>query len=263
MIGLTDLEVYNSSLNKTEESYKFELYKNPDKKSGGITYEKVRDEIERDLDNSDLTATDLHGDIIGPNITEEYREQLRKRMRDDNYMKISANYNRSIFQDFKGFLRTETDWVEDDIKLVLDENNSSSITYEITPGIYTFKDLSEALPNLLQPEYDLFNNIVGFEFALITMKTKLVVRPDIIARRNDEKLFFSAILGFNPHWDYKHYNEYISQKNVNLSSTNKMLLKCDVINGSVVDGLRKPIFNSFVLDKPSGYKVFCEPETIQ
>ena len=39
-------------------------------------------------------------------------------------------------------------------------------------------------------------------------------------------------------------------------------MKCDVIVGSVVDGVRKPILYSFVLDKKPGYKVFCEPETI-
>ena len=39
-------------------------------------------------------------------------------------------------------------------------------------------------------------------------------------------------------------------------------MKCDVIDGSVVDGVRQPILYSFVLDKPSGYKVFCESETI-
>ena len=43
---------------------------------------------------------------------------------------------------------------------------------------------------------------------------------------------------------------------------NKIHLKCDVIDGSVVDGVRQPELNSFVLDKKPGYKVFCEPETI-
>ena len=40
-------------------------------------------------------------------------------------------------------------------------------------------------------------------------------------------------------------------------------MKCDCIDGSIQDGLRQPILFSFVLDKPSGYKVFCESETIQ
>ena len=74
--------------------------------------------------------------------------------------------------------------------------------------------------------------------------------------------FFSTILGFTPGWDYKHYNQYLSQKIVNLSSTSKIHLKCDAIDGSVVNGIRQSILSSFVLDKPSGYKVFCEPETI-
>ena len=63
--------------------------------------------------------------------------------------------------------------------------------------------------------------------------------------------------------DYKNYNEYISQKNANLSTTNtnKFHLNCDIIEGSVVNGVRQPLFFSFVLDKPSGHKAFCEPET--
>ena len=94
------------------------------------------------------------------------------------------------------------------------------------------------------------------------MKTKLFVQSGIIAIRFDEKSFFSTILGFTAGWDYKHYNKYTSKKIVNLGSKNKIHLKCDVIDGSVVDGIRQPILYSFVLDKPSGYKVFCEPETI-
>ena len=64
MLGLTDLEVYNSTFIITRHNNKFELYKFPDEKSGGITYEKVRDEIERDLDFSNITAVDLQDDII-------------------------------------------------------------------------------------------------------------------------------------------------------------------------------------------------------
>ena len=78
VIGLVDLEVYNSIFNITEENNKFELYKFPDEKAGGVTYEKVRDEIERDLGISDITATDLQDDIIGPIIFDEYREQVTK-----------------------------------------------------------------------------------------------------------------------------------------------------------------------------------------
>ena len=264
MIGLTDLEVYNSIFNITEENNKFELYKFPDEKAGGVTYEKVRDEIEKDLDIEDITAEDLQDDIIGPIIIEEYEEQVTKRMNDEQYMNILAIYTSSVFQDFESFLRTQIDLVEDDIKLVLDEYNYNSnfVTYKLERGIYSYRDMAEALYYILQSEYPSSGSEILIRLDDITRKTKLVVRSGIIAIRFDEKSFFSTILGFTPGWDYKHYNQYLSQKIVNLNSTNKVHLKCDAIDGSVVNGIRQPILYSFVLDKPAGYKVFSEPETI-
>ena len=262
MLGLTDLEIYNSIFNIKEENNKFELYKFPDKKAGGVTYTKVKDEIERDLDISDITDADLQDDIIAPIIIKEYREQVTKRMKDGGYMNIIARYTNSVFQDLESFLRSQIDLVEDDIKLVLDEYNSNFITYILTPGIYTFKDIFETLFYILQSEYPGTGNVIDIEYDDITMKTKLVVRYGIIAIRFDEKSFFNTVLGFNSGWDYKFYNEYTSQKIVNLGSTNKIHLNCDCIDGSVVNGVRKPILYSFVLEKLPGYKVFSEPETI-
>ena len=143
MIGLTDLEVYKSVFKITEQNNKLQLFKFPDEKAGGVSYIKVRDQMEKDLDNSDITAADLQDDIIGPIVIEEHREQVTKRMKDDKYMYILGLYVGCVFQDFESYLRTEVDLVEDDFKLVLDEYNSSIITYELKPGIYTFKVISK------------------------------------------------------------------------------------------------------------------------
>ena len=105
------------------------------------------------MDISDVTATDLQNDIIGPFIIKEYREQVAKRMKDEKYMDIFGFYLMCIFQDFESFRKTEVDLVRDDIKIVLDEYNTSFVTYELQPNIYAFKDLSEALFNTLQPDY--------------------------------------------------------------------------------------------------------------
>ena len=88
--------------------------------------------------------------------------------------------------------------------------------------------------------------------------------------RFDKKSFFSTLLRFIPYWDYKPTNAfhadspgfYTSEKILNLNTIKKIHLKCDIIDGSVVSGLRQPILLSFVLNKPSGFEVFCEPETI-
>ena len=204
MIGLTDVEVYYSIFNITEENNKFEFYKFPEDKIGGITYTKVRNEIERDLDILDITDSDLEDDIIGPIIIEEYKEQVTNRMENEQYMNILSICTSSVFQDFKSFLRKQIDFVENDIKLVLDEYNSSIITYELQPGTCTFKDISEVLLNFLQSEYKGEIKKIVIEYDDITRKTKLVVRPGIVTVKFDEKSFFSTILGFTPGWDYKH-----------------------------------------------------------
>ena len=79
------------------------------------------------------------------------------------------------------------------------------------------------------------------------MKTKLVVRPCIIAIRFDERSFFTSILGFTPLWVYKRYSEHINQKIINLSTLDRVHMKCDIIDGSVLNGIRKPILFSFFI----------------
>ena len=88
--------------------------------------------------------------------------------------------------------------------------------------------------------------------------------------RFDEKSFFNTLSGFTPYWDYKPANAiradssgvYTNEKFSNLSTIDIIHLESDVIDGSVVDGLRQPIVYSFVLDKKAGFKVLCELETI-
>ena len=53
-----------------------------------------------------------------------------------------------------------------------------------------------------------------------------------------------------------------SEKNRNLSTIDKIHSKGNSVDGSVVNGLRQSMFFDLVLDKPSGFKIFCEPETI-
>ena len=97
MIGLLSLEVYNSIFNITEENNKLKLYKFPDEKSGGVSYEKIRDETEKDMDISDITASDLQNEIIGPFVIKEYRDHVTKRLEDVGYMKILAGYHSFVF----------------------------------------------------------------------------------------------------------------------------------------------------------------------
>ena len=73
---------------------------------------------------------------------------------------------------FESFLRRTGDLNEDDIQLTLKQYTSHFITYEITPGIYTIKDLQET--NLLLGDHE---GTLKIESDDITMKTKLVFNP--------------------------------------------------------------------------------------
>ena len=53
-----------------------------------VFHTKVRDEIERDSDFSNITVSDLQDDIIAPIINEEYKKQVTKRMKHGQYMNI-------------------------------------------------------------------------------------------------------------------------------------------------------------------------------
>ena len=56
LVGLVNLQVYNSISNITKENNKFRLYNVPDERNGCISYKKVRGEIEKDLGITDRTA---------------------------------------------------------------------------------------------------------------------------------------------------------------------------------------------------------------
>ena len=68
------------------------------------------------------------------------------------------------------------------------------------------------------------------------MKKKSVVKSGSFAINFDEKLFFGTNLRFNSHWEYKHYDEFFNKKLVYLNITNKIQLKSDVIDGSILRG---------------------------
>ena len=53
---------------------------------------------------------------------------------------------------------------------------------------------------------------------------------------------------------------YKSEIPKNIIGVDKILSKCDCINGSIVNGIREPILYSFALRSPAGQKIFNEPK---
>ena len=119
----------------------------------------------------------------------------------------------------------------------------------------------------------IYPGTLQLDFDAINLKTKLNLKRsgehfEILGF--NEKSFFIILLGFTQFWDFKHsYSTHFDSPAVHtsdeiliLSTIDIILLKRDDIDGSVVNGLREAILFSFVLDKPSGYKVSSQPEVI-
>ena len=266
MLGLINLEVFNSIFNITKENNKFELYTDT---FDEFSFEKLKDELEKILNIPEITDDHLEDYILAPRIAETYRKLRLDKTSHDGYIILLMGYARSPFRDFESYLRIIVGLEEDDIQLILKQYNEKFLAYELSPGNYTIEDLKKAVYPLgdhegtLQIEYDDLNK-----------KVKLILTrfgETFGTLRFDKKSFFHTLLGFIPYWDYKPTNAihadapgfYTSNKIIlNLNRINKIHLKCDCIDGSIQDGVREPIPLSFVLDKPSGNKVFCQPETI-
>ena len=151
--------------------------------------------------------------------------------------------------------------------MVLKQYNEKFFTYELDPGNYNIEDIQKAV-------YPCGKHEGTLQVDYLNKKVKLILTSfnnSFGTLRFDDKSFFHTLLGFEPYWDYKPTNAihadspgiYTNDKDIlNLNTINKIHLKCDCIYGSIQDGLRQQILFSFVLDKPSGYKVFCQPETI-
>ena len=63
MSGSINLELYHPLFITAEENNKFEFYLFPESKLGGNSYEKVRDENEKDLEISINTAANLQDEL--------------------------------------------------------------------------------------------------------------------------------------------------------------------------------------------------------
>ena len=266
MLGLIDLEVYNSNFNITEENNKFELYTDT---LDEFSFEELKDEVEEILNVSNITEDHLEDETLAPRIAETYWKLRSDKSKHDGYTILLKGYGNSSFRDFESYLRIIFGLEEDDIQLILKQYNEKFVSYELDPGNYTIEDIQKAVYPLGDHE-----GTLKIEYDDLNKKVKLILTrfgEDFETLRFDKKSFFHTLLGFTPYWDYKPTNDihadapgvYTSDKIIlKLNTINKIHLKCDIIDASVQDGVRQPILFSFVLDKPSGYKVFCQPETI-
>ena len=151
----------------------------------------------------------------------------------------------------------------DEIMDILDlkYNPTKRTGYSMDPGIYEVVDLNNSLKHIL-PD----NVKINITIDDIRLKSNLKINQTLIFT---EKSFFYTILGFTQSRSYPlddidgFYQliagSYKSDRPINITGIDKIHLKCDCIQGSIVNGIREPILYSFALSSPPGHKIYKEP----
>ena len=135
--------------------------------------------------------------------------------------------------------------------------------YSLRPGIYEVVDINNTLKHIL-PD----NVKVNVTIDDVRIKSNLKTNQTLIFT---EKSFFYTILGFTRSRSYPvddidgfYYliaGSYKSDKSINITGIDKIHIKCDCIQGSIVNGAREPILYSFALSSPRGHKIYKEPRS--
>ena len=222
---------------------------------------------------SDFSPEDLLHEIRRPNIIVIYRKLSTEKSQTDGCYLLLRDYVHSPFREFESYIRIVVGLNEDDIRVILKQYNSEFITHKIYSCAYTFKDLSEVLSRCFENEFEIRggtrpnhkndkSDSIIIDSDNLSWINKLRLGPQMNVMRFDIKSFLiqSSVLFQIGNIEVMVMSTIVIK--IETSISNKIHLKCDCIDGSVLNGVRQSILSSFVLDKPSGYQVFSEPETL-
>ena len=259
LLAVSSFECTNSVFNITDDNNSFSIIIPAHWETEFA--EKIIDELNRLLE---LRTLESH-------VNEVRKRGNIKKIRDKEY-KLSDfdNQNYEILQELKNIkyndladLVYRMQLTYDEIIDVLDLKYISSkrIGFSLDPGIYEIIDLNNTLKHIL-PD----NVKVNITIDDIRLKSNLKNNQTLLFT---EKSFFYTILGFTQSRSYPlddidgfYQNiagSYKSDKPINITGIDKILLKCDCIQGSIVNGIREPILYSFAISSPPGFKIYNEP----
>ena len=133
--------------------------------------------------------------------------------------------------------------------------------YSLNQGIFEVVDLNNTL------KYILPDNVkVSVTIDDVRLKSNLKTNQTLIFT---EKSFFYSILSFTRSLSYPLdaiegpyqliAGSYKSDRPINITRIDKINLKCDCIQGSIINGIRKPILYSSALSSQPGHKINEEP----
>ena len=259
LLAVSSFECTNSVFNITNENNSFSII--------------VPGHYETESDQKTIDELNKLLELRSQNGIELHVEQVRKKgliLINDYSLSSLGMFKDEILEELKNVKYNDLEDLVYRFKLTYDEIMdildlkdipTKRTGYSLNPGIYEVIDLNNTLKNILP------NNInVNFTIDDIRLKSNLKINQTLIFT---ERSFFYTILGFTQSRSYplndidSHYQiiagSYTSDRPINITGIDKIHLKCDCIQGSIVNGIREPILYSFALSSPPRHKIYKEP----
>ena len=258
LLAVSSFECTNSVFNITDENNSFSIiipghYQNK-------SAQKTIDEPNKLLE---LTSLELHVKEVKKrgNKIKIADKEFKFSDFDDQKNEIIEELKNAKYNDLEDLvyrMRLSYDEIMDilDLKYIPTKRRG----YSLNPIIYEIVDLNNTL------KYILPDNIkVDVSIDDIRIKSNLKINQTL---KFTHKSFFYTILGFTqshqgPLNDIEGFYQilpgsYEGNKPINFTGIDKVHLKADCIQGSIVNGVREPILFSFALSSPPGHKIIKE-----
>ena len=244
MMGVTSLEVYNSVFNITNKNNSFQIQLTDEQLNGIDTNFAMNIEYLHKTNQADFNKT-----VYGlKNTTFKNKKKLLKNDLDKIKDIINQHESENVLNKLKIFEVIDL--------LIMNEK----IEIKLQPGIYELSDLNTAIQQKLQyyqdhREYKINGVNINIEADTISMKSVLTTSNPINFNSKINELLGFTMECYIP-------GTHISEKPVMITTTDKIHLKCDCVDGSIVNGIREQILFSFNLSAPPGYKIIKERNII-
>ena len=153
----------------------------------------------------------------------------------------------------------------------VDESNNSIILVgdghrheiKLPKGCYELKEINNIIQKLM--DWTSKNTQVTITENNITLRASLLIKDKNWYVEFPAENSLGTILGFESK-EY-HYQEdqfgnptpYVSEKIVNILSVNSILVHCDIISGSMVDGVISPVIFNYSPNTSPGNKIVADP----
>ena len=245
-MGVTNLQVYNTVYNITKSNNTLIVRLNDEQ----LEELGVDTKLVEKIQNLYETADKINAETVN-----KYAENIQTL--------LNESYDKQILQkDYE-----EIKSIVDSVKLYPNPPEIKIPSFKIiayihfqiylTPGIYEIKEINECIQELIKKELISLSTPVKF-----TVEADTVTMRSIIKSSNP--FYFNSDLNLLLGFTEKNYSSgtHKSEKPVMITSVDKVHLKCDCIDGSIVNGRREQILFSFDLDSIPGYKIRKEPTTI-